>query len=316
MFQRIIRKPSMLMLAVALLCTAVIPATYHTPTAEAASKITLKDFADRQITLTKPATRIVTLAAGDAQIVATLGGNVVGRPTTDNKQLPKAVLDAAEIGSSHAPNYEKITALKPDLIIATKSLNASNIKALEATGAVVYLASNESVIEIKQNVLKISQLLGKAKKGQVTVDAMNIKLQVAAKINKNNPKVLMIYGAPGTLLAALPTSLSGDLLARAGGKNVAADFPKLEKMTGYAQLSAERVIAADPDIVFLITHGDPEEVEKAFKEEISKNAAWSNLKAVKNKQIIVLPSHLYGTNPGTKIGDALNVLATHLKNAE
>ncbi|MBN3527591.1 ABC transporter substrate-binding protein [Paenibacillus apiarius] len=317
MLRSFVRHSGKLMLAAALVCSSLVPAAFIAPAASAQAKIVVKDFADRELTLSKPVEKVVTLAAGDAQIVTALGGKIAGRPNTSNKTLPKEVLDAPIIGSGHAPNYEKITALKPELVIASKSLNIKDIKALEATGALVYVASSESVNEIKENVLKIGELLGKTEKAKATVKAMDIKLQIAGKINKNNPKkALIVYGAPGTLLAALPTSLPGDLLTRAGGKNVAAEFPKLDKMSGYAQLSAERVIAADPDIILLITHGDPEAVQKAFNEEISKNAAWSSMTAVKNENIVVLPSHLFGTNPGTKIADALNVLATHLKQAE
>ncbi|MCG7409103.1 ABC transporter substrate-binding protein [Paenibacillus sp. ACRRX] len=310
------RSASKLALAAILVFSSLSTAAVAAPTTTV-SKITVTDFAGRSITFDKPVKSVVTLAAGDAQIVAALGGNLVGRPKTSNTKLPKAVLDAAVIGSAHTPNYELITALKPELIIGSKSLNVKDVKALEATGAKVFLTNSESVNEIKESVLKIGQLLGKSERAKATAQAMDVKLQLAGKINKDNPKkALIVYGAPGTLLAAMPDSLPGDLLTRAGGKNVASDFPKMEKMSGYAQLSAERVIASNPDVVFLITHGDPEAVKKAFDAEISKNASWSSLTAVKKDHIVILPSHLFGTNPGTKIFDSLQVLATHLKEAE
>ena len=43
---------------------------------------------------------------------------------------------------------------------------------------------------------------------------------------KSDAKALLVYGAPGTYLAALPTSLSGDILAKTGGKILLLIFQK------------------------------------------------------------------------------------------
>lgn len=66
---------------------------------------------------------------------------------------------------------------------------------------------------------------------------------------------MLVYGAPGTYLAALPSSLSGDLLEAACGKNIAADFPQEEKYPQYAGLSSEKIVERNPEVIMLITHG-------------------------------------------------------------
>ena len=43
---------------------------------------------------------------------------------------------------------------------------------------------------------------------------------------KSDAKALLVYGAPGTYLAALPTSLSGDILEKTGGKILLLIFQK------------------------------------------------------------------------------------------
>lgn len=119
---------------------------------------------------------------------------------------------------------------------------------------------------------------------------------------------MLVYGAPGTYLAALPSSLSGDLLEAAGGKNIAADFPQEEKYPQYAGLSSEKIVERNPEVIMLITHGDPGAVEKSFLKEMNQDATWKKLDAIKNDQIVVLPSHLFGQNPGTKVTEALNYM--------
>ncbi len=84
----------------------------------------------------------------------------------------------------------------------------------------------------------------------------------------------------------------------------------------YAQLNIERIIEANPQVVYLITHGNPEDVKKGFMEEMKKNPAWNNIDAVKNNHIEILPPHLFSTNPGTNIIDAIEYMANSLKATE
>lgn len=290
------------------------PAKVTVPAKTTADKtFVVQDFAGREVRFEKPAVRVVVLSTGDARIMHDLGAKVVGRPAIKDPSFPKEVLTSAiEVGSTHKVDYEKVTSLKADLIIANTA-NLKDVKSLEATGAKVFLGSANSVADIQKSISVYGQMTGKDAKAKEINTYINKQIS-GIKVDKTNqPKVLLVYGAPGSLLAALPSSLSGDLLSKAGGKNVAEDYPALKDYSNYAQLSAERIIASDPDYVMLITHGDPKEVQKSFEAEISKNAAWKNLKAVKNEKVIVLPSNLFGVNPGSKVTDALEFLTATLQ---
>jgi len=48
---------------------------------------------------------------------------------------------------------------------------------------------------------------------------------------------------------------------------------------------------------------------------LKENAAWKNLDAVKNKQIIILPAELFD-NPGTQVVEAIDYMRGLLKTAE
>ncbi|MYL58864.1 ABC transporter substrate-binding protein, partial [Virgibacillus halodenitrificans] len=92
--------------------------------------------------------------------------------------------------------------------------------------------------------------------------------------------------------------------------------PKEEKYPQYASISPEKIVEKNPQQIMLITHGDPEAVKKAFQEEMNKNATWKNLDAVRNGQVIVLPSHLFGSNPGVKVAEALQTMQESLAEAK
>jgi len=109
-------------------------------------------------------------------------------------------------------------------------------------------------------------------------------------------------------VVALPSSYPGNFLDLAGGDNIAAKFPKMDTMPQYAEFSMERIVAADPDVIYLITHGDPAEVKASFKKELESNPAWKNLGAVKSDQFEVLPNDLFAANPGLRAPEAITAL--------
>lgn len=118
-------------------------------------------------------------------------------------------------------------------------------------------------------------------------------------------RAVILFGSGASSLVALPTSFSGDVLAKAGGENIAASFSQLKDYPGYANLSTERIIASNPDVIFIITHANHAETKKAMIKLMS-TSSWRNLKAVKNKNVIFLPSELFAASPGVKITDALD----------
>jgi len=109
--------------------------------------------------------------------------------------------------------------------------------------------------------------------------------ETSAKATDEKVRVLLIYGAPGTYMAALPNSLSGNLLELAGGENIASDYPAIEKYPQYAQLNTERIVEANPEYIFLMTHANPDAVKDGFTKEMAQNPAWNNIDAVKNEHI-------------------------------
>lgn len=278
-------------------------------------EIEITDATGQKITFEQAPESVAVLSSGDLDMLLALDANVVGRPSSQGE--PAAELkDIQEIGNPHQPNFEKIAEVHPEVMIASPSFKqfAAN---LEAQGTKVVYTQANSVEDILQTIDMFGAMLGKSDEAQKVIAGLNEQLDaLAGAEGENGVKTLLVYGAPGSYLVALPNSLSGDLLERAGGENIASDFPQEEKYPQYASLSTEKIIERNPEAVMLITHGDPEGVKKAFEGEMDKNPAWKNLDAVKNGKVTVLPSHLFGTNPGTKVADALQVMNDSLKEAK
>ncbi|MGE6630507.1 ABC transporter substrate-binding protein [Bacillus sp. NPDC077027] len=272
----------------------------------------IKDFSDRTLSFDSTPKRIVALSTGDMSIVYALGEKVVGRPSADLPASLKKASDIQEVGTTHQFDLELITSLQPDVVLGHEQLNAKDVASIEGIGSQMLLTSVNSVKDIQRQITLFGDLLDKEKKAK----ALNEKIEqrmLGVQKSKKAIRTLVVYGAPGTYMAALPNSLSGNLLELAGGANIAADEPALEQFPQYAQINAEKVIEADPDLILLMTHSNPKDVKAGFISEMKQNAAWHDVTAVKEGRIEILPNDLFGTNPGIEVMDALDYLEKKLK---
>jgi iron complex transport system substrate-binding protein len=295
----------------ATLLTACSAGAARTSDEEGGTVIT--DAANRKVAFASVPQRIVALGNGEVDIIYALGGTVVGRPASDDALAVEAAKEVATIGSVHTVDLEKIASLRPDVVLANNPINVKDVPLLEGIGLKVVLTEANSVDDILKQAELIGTMLGKEKEAADLVTELQAQLDSVQVSQTGARRVLMVYGAPGTYMAALPTSLAGNILEKAGGLNIAAEFPRLQSYPQYAQLNTERVVEASPDVILIMTHGNSEEVQQGFLREMESNPAWSSIAAVKDKRIHVLPAGLFGTNPGSKVADAVNMLVELLK---
>jgi len=93
------------------------------------AKVRVVDDSDREIVLTGPAERIISLAPNLTELlfVAGAGDRIVG--TVRYSDYPEAAKSIPRIGDSHHIDLEAVIALRPDLIVAWKS--GTGVAALE-----------------------------------------------------------------------------------------------------------------------------------------------------------------------------------------
>ena len=252
---------------------------------------------------------IAALSPGDMDILIELGANVTGRPTI-SYDMPEEVKAIQEIGNPHDPSIEQIVSVGPDVLVAPVSFKqfASTV---EGTGTKVIYSEANSIEDIQESIDMYGTLFENEEAAKALNDEINATVEEATN-NATGVKTLLIYGAPGTYLTALDSSLSGDILNKAGGYNVANNFPESEKYPNYANLSVEKIVESEPDVVMILTHSDPEAVIAGFKKQMETSSGWKNLKAVKEDRIYVLPADLFGNNPGTRITEALDYMVEKL----
>ncbi|WP_208591993.1 ABC transporter substrate-binding protein [Gracilibacillus suaedae] len=278
----------------------------------------ITDFIDREISFHAVPDRIAVLSNGDLNIINALGGNIVGRPDSASDQTSLENFKEMEpIGSTHEIDLEQLTLAQPDVVLGNSQMNQKDIANIESLGAKMVLTNAQSYKNIKQQIKLFGEMLQNEDQANQLINQLDEDMtNIQEQLPQESVRVLLVYGAPGTYMAALPNSLSGNLLELAGGENIASDFPSLEAYPQYAQINTERIIETDPEYIFLISHGNPEEVRDGFMKEMEQNPTWNTMDAVKDNKVEVLPSDLFGTNPGIRVTEAVEYLTNIFNNQQ
>lgn len=276
---------------------------------EVDESITVTDLQGNTVNLEKAPERIVSLTAGDLNTLYDLGETAVGRPVIRG-EMREEIEEIPEVGTSNDVNVEKIASLNPDVVLAHPQLNKDAIPALEELGISIVQMGANSIDEVKQSIEILGKLVQKEE------EASELMKDIEEKSNQSKDealRTLIIFGSAGNWMVALPDSLSGNMLEAVGGYNIAEDYEKLERFPQYAQLDMEKIIEADPEVIFFITAGPQEETVKAFTGEMEQNPAWGNIQAIQEDHFISLPNDLFGANPGSRIVESLDYLHEELE---
>lgn len=251
--------------------------------------------------------RIVSVSPSTTEIVFALGlgDRLVGVSTADD--YPPQVKDIPKVGDFGAPNMELLIGLKPDLLLATQLMKPGGEEALARQGIKVFLANQSSFDGMLDAILKLGEITGAQERAQQLVAEMRRRMtaveQSVANIPADKRPRVFIEVQPDPIYTAGKGSFFDELVARAGGVNVAASIDQ-----PFAQVSGEFVVQQDPDVILVCYM--TADVKPAA--DIGKRIGWSQVKAVRDGRIIsdIHPDLL--CRPGPRLIDGLEKLHAEL----
>lgn len=279
------------------------------PLVQAASATkNIKDDTGNTIQIPANPERIVALTPWVVEALIELGHAPVGRPSSAN--FSEAAKSIPETGSSYRPNFERIAAMKPDLIIGNRALHVSLLPKLQELGAPVLLYDIDNINDIVPKMKALSEIVNEPKKGEAF--AKNFEARAAAlkkKIPSSRPKVLILVGSADAFSVAKSNSYMGSMVEYLGAVNI-AEGP--EHRPGYTKMSMERIVEKNPDILIVVKPvTSAADTSKALP-EYEKNPLWSSLKAVQNKRVYEVDPYLFFMEPGPKGIQAMEEMAVYL----
>ena len=222
-----------------------------------AESIQVTDAEGKTVNITSSA-RIVSLNGSTTEILFALGigKNVVGCDASST--YPKDVREKLpSVGYQYGLNAEGILSLKPTLVIGRDDVKPPQVvQQLRMAGVpVLLLKEPRSFKTAKQRLLTIGKAVGKQKKAQTLTKALDAdikKLETKRSTRKGKPKLkalfLYLRGTQTTLVLGKNTAPDA-MFEIVGAENAAGNIKGNKPMT------AEAVIAAQPDVYVLFTTG-------------------------------------------------------------
>lgn len=256
----------------------LIASAWHAPAA--AGGITVEDDAGRPVTLEKPAQRIISLAPHVTELLfsAGAGDRLVG--VVSHSDYPPAARRIEQVGTYKQFDYERIVALRPDLIVGWQSGNpASAVAQLHKLDIPVYLSEPRTLESIATDVIRLGRLTGTADTARQAAEAFEKRAAKLRERYADKTPVTLFYEVWNDPLMTLNGEhLFSDVVRVCGGRNIFADLPALNP-----RIDVEAVLAADPQVVVASGMGDRR------PEWLDDWKRWPGLQAVENGQLYFIP---------------------------
>ena len=200
--------------------------------------------------------RVISLYPAHTENITALDGSesLVAVSQSDSTEL---LPDLPRV--SPRAGAETFLALSPDIVITrtlARSLNPSTFEALERAGVKVLTLDPPEWAEFPEYLTELARALGRSPEGALRKFAA-ITQSIRERVPANRPRPRVFLEATSRELhTCAPESWAANLIALAGGENVAHNAQPLRPGSALASWGTERVLqAADSIDVYIIQTG-------------------------------------------------------------
>jgi iron complex transport system substrate-binding protein len=246
----------------AILPAAAIPALAERPAQTLPAEVTSHDLdGDVQVTV-QSTDRIVPMDLSGS-IAATvfglgLGDSVVGRDVSTT--FPEAAELPLITSNGHTVNAEAILALRPTLVLTDGSIGPIDVvlQLRDAGIPVVFVDTDPSLDGVGELARQVAAALGAPSAGDELAGILDSQIQakvaeIAAIAPETPLRMLFLYlrGDSGIYYLFGEESGADVLIGALGGLDVAAELG----LQGQRPMTDEAMVAADPDLILVMTEG-------------------------------------------------------------
>jgi iron complex transport system substrate-binding protein len=275
-------------------CGGSKPATTQSPSAAAfpvtVGTLTLQTRPEHIVSLSPTGTEMLFAIGAGSQVVA------VDDNSTYPPQAPKTSISAFQ------PNVEAIANYQPDLVLVSNDMNKI-VAALAALKIPTFLApAAQTIDDTYHQIHDLGTLTGHTAQADALAAAMRSQMAtLVAGVARRSTPLRYYYELDPTYYTLTSKTFVGSLFASAGMVNIADTASK--DANPYPQLSAEAIVAANPDLVFLA------DVKCCGQSAttVAKRPGWSTVGAVKNGQVVALDDDI-ASRWGPRVVDLLRAI--------
>jgi iron complex transport system substrate-binding protein len=223
------------------------------PTAAADGSVTVIDAAGRRVSVAD-ASRIVSIGGAITEILYALGlQKQVAAIDSTSLYPPRALKEKPNVGYMRQLSAEGVLGLNPSVVLATEGSGPKETLAVLRAARVpfVLVPDRYTADSVVDKIRMVSQIAGVPARGKCLATAIQEDLAALTALRARTVKpkrVLFVLsfmnGRP--MVAGRNTAADG-IIALAGGVNAVTGFE------GYKQVNDEAVIAAQPEVILVIT---------------------------------------------------------------
>lgn len=248
--------------------------------------------------------RIVSLAPNLTETIYALGAQdrLVG--VTNYCDYPPDALKKTKIGTALNPSLEAIVGLKPDLVLATTTIDRlETVQSLERLGISVYATDPHTLEEILVSIRDVGNVIGTPKQGDALAASLASRLaQIKTRLAGSTLRRILFVVWEKPLITMGKNTFLADAVRWAGGESI------FDLTQNWPPVSLEETVRLQPDAL-VFASGDPQNSEKEFT-NLSKEPGWRAMHAVEQRHIITVSDAI--ARPAPRLIDAIEELARAL----
>lgn len=265
---------------------------------------TVVDGAGRKVRVPERVQRVVSLAPNLTDILYELGagGKITG--ITNFTELPRGAARKPSVGDPVNPSLEEIVAQKPDLVLASETINRLNtVESLERLKIPVYVTYAKTVEGMLGTIRSVAKLVGAEQAGETLAARLQARLDaVRARLAGRKPKRVLFVVWENPLITTGRGTFLADALRWAGARSV------VNVRQHWPVIGMEEVVHLQPeDIIFPSTHGG---TAAEIRRSLLRRPGWKELKAVQQGRVLVVSGAI--DRPSPRLVSAVEQLARML----
>lgn len=270
---------------------------------------TITDDAGRTVYIQQKPTRIVVTSAGFLEPLHAVGASIVGRPESKTT-MPDWAKDLPGVGAVYQIDMERLLACAPDLVFINKGMNEKLLPVLEENKIPALVVELKTYDDVKRGLKTFATISGNVQAGEALIQQLDADIQaIVERVPKAPLRVAILHSTAQGLTVQLDGSIAGSIVKMIGWENVAADMTPLDKNPDAAPYSMETLAEQNPEIIFVTSMGDLEEIKANMTAAIASNAAWQTIAAVRDGRLYFLPQDLFLLSPGLRYPQAVRTMA-------
>ena len=254
----------------------------------------------RALTIEAAPQSIASLSAGHTEILYAIGAADAMTAVDNTSDCPIATSSLVHV-DAFSPSVESIVALEADVVVLFFDPGGL-VQSLEDLGVTVLMMPSPSTIDgVYEQIEVLGDATGHAAEADTLIASMKVAVSEVTGGLDGLDAPTFFHEVDNTYYTAGPGSFIADLYDQLGAENIA-------EATGQAfpQMSAEAIIAADPQVIIL---ADEDAGESA--DTVAARPGWGSIAAVQNDRVHVVSPDIV-SRPGPRLVEALETLAGYL----